>query len=229
MIRARTIFNVAVTAARDGVMPLRLARTAIRDFHAIQRTWELQSLLGEVRRLRPSVVVEIGTHKGGTLVCWSALAPASAHIVSIDMICAESGLGTREEDLARVRAQLRPGQRLSAITGDSHAQETWHRLSDVLAGAPVDFLWIDADHSYAGVKQDMEMYAPLVRPGGLIALHDIHGGAANPQAQSHLYWQEIKPRHRTREFIAEREPGGGMGIGIVYVPAHARADDRFSP
>ena len=210
-------------------MPLSLARGAIRDFGAMQRTWELQSLLGDVRRLRPSVVVEIGTHKGGTLVCWAAVAAPFAHMISIDMICAESGLGTRAEDLARVRAQLRPSQRLSAITGDSHSENTRNRLHDVLAGAPIDFLWIDADHSYAGVKQDVEMYAPLVRPGGLIALHDIHGSAANPQAESHVYWKEIKRRHRTREFIAEPHPGGGMGIGVVYVPVRSGAEDRFSP
>lgn len=73
------------------------------------------------------------------------------------------------------------------------------------------------------------MYGPLVRAGGMIALHDIHGSAALPDAQSHLYWQEMKPRHRTREFIAEPAPGGGMGIGIVYVAARTGADDRFSP
>jgi len=229
MGKARQFLNVAMTAARDGVAPLRLARSAIRNFHAMQRTWELQALLGEVQRLRPAVVVEIGTHKGGTLVCWSALCGPGAHIVSIDMICEESGLGTRDEDLARVRARLPPGQRLSAITADSHDAATLARLHDLLGGTAIDLLWIDADHSYAGVKQDVEMYAPLVRPGGLIALHDIHGSAANPHAQSHVYWQEIKPRHRTREFIAEPHPGGGMGIGVVYIPARTGGDHRFSP
>jgi predicted O-methyltransferase YrrM len=37
----------------------------------------------------------------------------------------------------------------------------------------VDFLFIDADHSYEGVKKDFEMYSPLVRKGGIIAFHDI--------------------------------------------------------
>jgi predicted O-methyltransferase YrrM len=38
---------------------------------------------------------------------------------------------------------------------------------------PVDLIFIDGDHSYEGVKQDFEIYAPLVRSDGLIAFHDI--------------------------------------------------------
>jgi cephalosporin hydroxylase len=208
------VLNVAATALRDGPVPLRLARRAIREYGAVQRTWELQSLIGEVKRRRPRVIVEIGTHRGGTLACWAAIAPPGAHIVSIDMVT--ESMGTREEDLARVRRTLGPSLRLTAITGDSHAPDTLARLRDALGGEPIDVLWIDGDHSYPGVKQDFEMYGPLVGRGGLIAFHDIHGSRLNPDAQSHVFWQEIRPRYRTREFIAEPEPGGGMGIGVVY-------------
>jgi len=81
----------------------------------------------------------------------------------------------------------------------------------------VDLLYVDGDHSYAGVKADVEMYGPLVRPGGLIALHDIHGSAMWPESQSHVYWAEIKPGRRTREFIAEPRAGSGMGIGVLLI------------
>lgn len=37
-----------------------------------------------------------------------------------------------------------------------------------------DFIFIDADHSYAGCAGDIEAYRPLVAPGGLIAGHDYH-------------------------------------------------------
>ena len=35
-----------------------------------------------------------------------------------------------------------------------------------------NFLFIDADHSYAGCKADFEAWSPLVRSGGEIAFHD---------------------------------------------------------
>jgi cephalosporin hydroxylase len=214
----RQWLRVAWTALRDGPQPLLLARQAIRDFGAIQRTWELQALLGLVRRLRPRVIVEIGTHRGGTLVCWAAVAAPSAHIVSIDMPTDEwTGLGAREEDLARVRRRLQPGQRLTTIAGDSHAPSTRARLADALQGAPVDLLWIDGDHSAAGVRQDFEMYGALVRRGGAIAFHDVHASEHWPSFGSPAFWQEIKGRYRADEFVAEPRPGGGMGIGVLYI------------
>jgi len=39
-------------------------------------------------------------------------------------------------------------------------------------GRPVRMLLIDADHSYAAVRTDFELWSPLVMPGGLIVFHD---------------------------------------------------------
>lgn len=43
----------------------------------------------------------------------------------------------------------------------------------------IDFLFIDADHSYESVLRDYNNWAPLVKSGGFIAFHDYHkeGGA----------------------------------------------------
>jgi predicted O-methyltransferase YrrM len=218
MAVGRQWLRVARTALRDGPVPLLVARRAIREFGAIQRTWELQSLLGLVRRRRPRVVVEIGTHRGGTLVCWAAIAAASAHLVSIDMPTEEwTGLGAREEDFARVRRRLRRGQRLTAISGDSHAASTLARLHDALQGAPVDLLWIDGDHSFAGVQQDFAMYSSLVARGGIIALHDVHASDRWPGFGSPAFWERIKHGYRVEEFVADPAPGGGMGIGVIHI------------
>ena len=37
---------------------------------------------------------------------------------------------------------------------------------------PIDFLFIDADHTYEAVRQDWEQWSPFVVAGGVIALHD---------------------------------------------------------
>lgn len=36
----------------------------------------------------------------------------------------------------------------------------------------IDFLFIDGDHSYEGVKSDFELYSKLLSPKGIIVLHD---------------------------------------------------------
>ena len=37
---------------------------------------------------------------------------------------------------------------------------------------PFDFVFIDGDHTYDGVRADWLAYSPLVRSGGLVAFHD---------------------------------------------------------
>ena len=57
--------------------------------------------------------------------------------------------------------------------GRSHEQaQQWYE--------PIDLLFLDGDHSYEAVRQDFEDWAPKIRPGGYLALHDamhaVHTG-----------------------------------------------------
>ena len=36
----------------------------------------------------------------------------------------------------------------------------------------IDFIFIDGDHSYGGIKRDWEDWSKKLKPGGIIALHD---------------------------------------------------------
>ena len=40
------------------------------------------------------------------------------------------------------------------------------------ADASIDFVFIDGDHTYVGVKKDIIAWLPKVKPGGIIAGHD---------------------------------------------------------
>jgi predicted O-methyltransferase YrrM len=50
--------------------------------------------------------------------------------------------------------------------------KTLEEVKRILGGEKADFLFIDGDYTYEGVKRDL-MYSPLVREGGIIAFHDI--------------------------------------------------------
>jgi predicted O-methyltransferase YrrM len=39
-------------------------------------------------------------------------------------------------------------------------------------GQAIDFLFIDGDHAYEGVRKDWELYSPLLAEGALVAFHD---------------------------------------------------------
>ena len=77
----------------------------------------------------------------------------------------------------------------------------WVRLTGVEAarrrtieGAPpADFVFIDGDHSYRGLRGDWEAWSPLVAPGGVIALHDSRSSATRQidDAGSAVFTREV--------------------------------------
>jgi hypothetical protein len=55
------------------------------------------------------------------------------------------------------------------ILGSSQSGE----VRDQLQGRMFDVLLVDGDHSYEGAANDITTYAPQVRQGGLILVHDV--------------------------------------------------------
>ncbi len=58
---------------------------------------------------------------------------------------------------------------------------------------PVDFVFIDGDHSYEGLRADWEGWSSLVATGGIVALHDSCPSAARgiEEAGSVIYTNEV--------------------------------------
>lgn len=53
----------------------------------------------------------------------------------------------------------------------STSEEAYYNFF-VLQDIKIDFLFIDGDHSYDGVKKDFELYSKLLSDNGIIILHD---------------------------------------------------------
>ena len=106
------------------------------------------------------------------------------------------------------------------IQRSSQEQETLCLIKKYLNGEKIDFLFIDGDHTYQGVKKDFEMYSPLVSENGIIAFHDIIiNTTSHPEAsliEVPKLWDEIKNKYTTREII-ENPKQSSMGIGVLFV------------
>lgn len=165
---------------------------------------------------RPGRALEIGTAQGGTLIFLARLASPHATIVSVDLKGGMFGGGYSAWRRWLYRRFTYRSQRLCLLQGDSHSAETLERVTATLAGEPLDYLFIDGDHRYDGVKRDFEMYGPLVRKGGLIAFHDIVEGPSDAVGGVPQFWREVKPQYRHREIINDPLQGG-FGIGILCV------------
>lgn len=65
------------------------------------------------------------------------------------------------------------------IKGSSHDINTVNRLKEFVK--EIDVLFIDGDHSAAGVKTDFNIYSPMVKSGGYIVFDDYNDKQYSPQ------------------------------------------------
>ncbi|HEY7420743.1 MAG TPA: class I SAM-dependent methyltransferase [Gaiellaceae bacterium] len=184
---------------------------------AFQKSTELAALLALLGRLRPQAVLEIGAGAGGTLYAWCRVAASDATIVSVDLPGGPFG-GEWAGDQERLQRHARPEQTLHLIALDSHDPQTSAEVAVRLDGRPVDFLFIDGDHTYEGVRCDYVAYAPLVRPGGVIAFHDIVDGPPELVGDVPRFWREADPSSGSRLELVESWAQGGFGLGVLRLP-----------
>ena len=178
------------------------SRSYARHKGCEQWEWEAATLAGIVELRQPANILEIGSWIGGTLSLWARANP-NAKLISID----------NQTDI-ELPAQFKHVH----MQANSHDPATLTRVKALMPA--VDFLFIDGDHTYAGAKQDFEMYAPLVRADGFIAFHDILDPAPH-RNQDHIrvskLWREIQAAgYITTELIAHPGQEWG-GIGVVLL------------
>jgi hypothetical protein len=109
------------------------------------------------------------------------------------------------------------GQQIQPLIADSHNSNTYKRIVKLLGGDRVDLLFIDGDHTLEGVRQDFEMYSPLVRKGGMTAFHDIVPLAPEwGSSRVDKFWSTLKESFNCSEIIdTANGPWGGIGILIL--------------
>jgi predicted O-methyltransferase YrrM len=184
-----------------------------RGVTPIQVRSELLEFATLVQELRPKALLEIGTRNGGTFFVLCRLADPKASVISIDLPGGRFGGGYELFRVPFLRRMRKPDQRLHLLRADSHKQETQLLLAHTLQDAQLDLLFIDGDHTYDGVRRDFEMYSGCVRPGGMIAFHDIVHGQEELVGEVRRFWNEIKGRYRHQEIIENRQqPWGGIGV-----------------
>jgi len=109
------------------------------------------------------------------------------------------------------------------ILGNSRDEAVVKEVKVRLASRRIDLLFLDGDHSYAGVKEDYEIYGPLT--ANLIALHDIFNTKIDPNfppVETHKLWRELCKREKHYTLLSfhkqrahERDPWVELGIGLV--------------
>ena len=175
---------------------------------------EITQLLHVLAKEPPRNVLEIGTAGGGTFFLFARAAGPDARLLSADLPSGLFGGGYPRWRGRLIQSFARQNQQIQLLRVDSHKPETFENIKKTLQGNALDFLFIDGDHRYEGVKADFEMYSPLVRPGGWIGFHDIVPGPSHEVGGVPVFWQELKRRTKAQEFVQDWNQGG-YGIGLL--------------
>ncbi len=125
---------------------------------------EFWQVIKRLNILKPKRILEIGVQYGGTSLFWNLI--AKELVIGVDC------------DLSGVVVDLTRGFHYEFISGDSTDINT---ITSVEKFAPYDFLWIDGGHTYEIAKSDWDNYSPMIRPGGLIGVHDVKAQGTGPE------------------------------------------------
>lgn len=188
-----------------------------RKIEPRQNPFEIEELFKRVCELEPRSILEIGTARGGTLYLWTQAAQKDAVIVSVDLPGGDFGGAYPLARIPFYQSFAKYSQKMHLIRDDSHSPETLSQVLDCFSNLPIDFAFIDGDHTYEGVKSDFSLYAPMVKKGGIVAFHDILPRPDLPEIQVCRFWDEIKSQFDSEEIIGPEWTGRKIGIGILHM------------
>lgn len=156
--------------------------------------------------------LEIGSRYGETLRSIAECMSFGARIVSVDLPNGPWGRMhsnfVLEEECKRLHAL---GYDVHLFLANSRDESV---VSAVEALGPFDFVFIDGDHQYDGVKFDWETYGKM---GKVVAFHDIIARQV-PSGTGHVMqvpklWEEIRHDYQHEVCIGKNSL---MGVGVIY-------------
>ena len=118
--------------------------------------WTIQETIGEIR---PALLIEVGTNRGGSALFYAHLMDLMDHgrLVTIDIV--------KLHELDHPRIDFLLGSSTDPAIVDQV------RAAAAEADGPVMVI-LDGDHSRDHVAAELELYAPLVTPGSVLLSQD---------------------------------------------------------
>jgi len=191
-----------------------LDKDLINENVTIQVYEELVHLAHFLNSLKPHNVLEIGA-RGGTFQLFNMLSTGTKIAVDIDKTFKNS------IHLSMI------GEDFHFLCEDSQSFDTFEKVKSLCP--EFDFIFIDGDHTYEGVKRDFELYKNLLSSRGYIAFHDIdkehvfkdvYSDSEPKTGKVRRFWEELNYGSKV-EIICEKSNG------IGYVPYDRNIKEHF--
>ena len=121
------------------------------------------------------VILEIGSFKGKSTVGLAAIAGhyGLGPVVAVDPHTSPSVTDPDLKGLTSSWDDFQATLRRAGVAAHVEAHRAFSR--DLARGwnRPIRFLWIDGDHTYAGTKEDIDLFGRHLVPGAVVAFHDV--------------------------------------------------------
>lgn len=167
-----------------------------------------------IEKVRPDFIVETGVAHGGSSVFYASLFEVFGHgrVISIDVELRPHNRKALEEHRLKKRINL--------IERSSTAPETLHDVRSLIPSGSKVMVVLDSNHSKKHVREELELYSPLVISGSYVVvadgnmedLYDVPGGRAE--------WSKDNPKTAVHEFVASHPEfeidGEPTRSGITY-------------
>lgn len=181
-----------------------------------QRRRELERMMRRAREIEPETVMEIGSCKGGGVYHWCKCLPSVKRVIACDI----------QEPFYREKfEEIFPDIEFLWVHGSSGHDLAPTEIRRWLYGVPLDVLFLDGEKTF--IDRDWALYHEMVRPGGIVFLHDINDRTPRK------HYEHIAKSCRHEEIIdvseIDEEPpktvygqwlghwrGQSCGVGVLY-------------
>jgi len=176
-----------------------------------------------VGRLRPRVIVELGTYSGSSFAAFCQAVQAAgidAQCYGIDLWEGDIHMGKFDEALFREIS----GYVGARYPGVAHLlREDFNSAVRQFADGSVDLLHIDGTHTYEAVANDFHTWLPKLSSRSVVLFHDVNvnyenTGPASEKFGVRRFFDEVKGRYPHFEFAH------CWGLGVLVVGPDAPAE-----
>jgi predicted O-methyltransferase YrrM len=171
-----------------------------------QLYYALRSLVRVTPGQREITFVEVGSYAGASLL--QSYIALRAHALPVKAYAVEPGGMPQFYDVIK-------GLGSDVTHLKMYSDKAASLLSQELAanGSYADVIFIDGDHTYEGVKRDVELYFPLLKPNGIILFHD-YLPAVNSENRDFIYYHHANKEPGIRQACDEYFNGNANAEAI---------------
>ena len=179
-----------------------------------QHPVDLARLMKRVVEWKPKLIIESGTHLGGTLFLWTRVAAFNCHLIA-------AGLPSRpipDERLPLFEAFACGEQTIRSIPRGETAKIDYD-VQKQRDGRGANFVFLNGRRPYDELKADLTRCLKWLAPGALVAWDGLRQFSFD---EKHLaggiqLWQELKPRFpQNAEYLSGKDLSCG-GIAAIVV------------